>query len=59
MGCCYDGCFACLSCDFLDVEGDDFGCVAVECAAEFVGDPPLFFAVYELGDFVAVFLSVA
>lgn len=59
VGCCgYDG-FSELSGGFLEVVGDDFCGVAVECAAEFVCDPPLFSGLDELCEVVAVFLSLA
>ncbi len=37
-----DDCFVVLACESLEVVGDDFCGVAVECAAEFVEYPPLF-----------------
>ena len=39
VGGCGDHCFALLACLFLEVVGEDFGGVAVECACEFVYYP--------------------
>ncbi len=56
---CGDYGFFVVACEFLEVVGDDFCGVAVECACEFVEEPELGGCLCELCDVVAVFLSVA
>ena len=58
VGGCGDYCFALLACLFLEVVGEDFGGVAVECACEFVEEPELCWCLGEFCDVVAVFLSI-
>jgi len=59
VGGCGDDGFSVFAGVFLEVVGDDFGGVAVECAGEFVEEPELGWCFCEACDVVAVFLSVA